>query len=313
MKWRLQSCCSAGLPEWDAAGPHFIDVVKRASSGRIEITQYAPGTLVPSFEIFTSVGEGVVEMGWSCAIYEQGIAPIGEFWFAWPFLFDGKRDLACFEAKLGGLDVLRRGYGEHNVYPLVYSIGGGYDGMMANKPLSGLDDMKGLKVRAGGVYAEIVERLGGGVTMVPMEELYTAHATGLIDASFIGVVNTYYALGVHEAVKYYVGPAWSPQLGCGLMINLDLWNSLDDDLKAILQAAGHEADYIYDSEIYYANAQARKSMIEDYGVTFMDWDDEAIAEFKRLSAEILEEKATTDEYWAEMATVVKEFLALKGR
>ncbi|GAJ05820.1 unnamed protein product, partial [marine sediment metagenome] len=54
-------------------------------------------------------------------------------------------------------------------------------------------------------------------------------------------------------------------------------------------------------------------MSENYGVTKSIWTDETIAKFRELSLKCLDEKASTDDYFARGAQVYKDYLTGLGR
>jgi len=87
-KFRLQSFLGPGWKEWEEMIPRYIKSIKEISSGRIEITAYPPGALVPTFELLDGVGRRVVEMGYGAQIYWKGIFPFTEWTWGIPFAFD---------------------------------------------------------------------------------------------------------------------------------------------------------------------------------------------------------------------------------
>ena len=62
IKWRMVEPWPAGnlLHNW---AQHFCDSVRATSGGRLDITLYPAGALVPAMEVFDAVSEGTAECG----------------------------------------------------------------------------------------------------------------------------------------------------------------------------------------------------------------------------------------------------------
>ena len=55
-EFRLQSFLGPGWAEWEELLPRYIERVRQASAGRIAITPFPPGQLVPTFDLLEAVG-----------------------------------------------------------------------------------------------------------------------------------------------------------------------------------------------------------------------------------------------------------------
>ena len=60
------------------------------SGGRLKITVYGGGELVPPLGVFDAVSQGTVEMGSSAAYYWAGKCPASQFFAAIPFGFNAQ-------------------------------------------------------------------------------------------------------------------------------------------------------------------------------------------------------------------------------
>jgi TRAP-type mannitol/chloroaromatic compound transport system substrate-binding protein len=153
-KWRMQAFMGPGNVVFDEALPKFIQNVKTMSKGQIDITLYPPGALVPSFELFTNIGKGVVDMGQDAAVYWMGFMPLGELVWGWPFTFKHAQEFDSFYWQLGAMDIVRRAAAERGVFPLVVAALNRYGSINSVVPIKGLKDLKGLKVRTFSTYGK---------------------------------------------------------------------------------------------------------------------------------------------------------------
>jgi len=78
------------------------------------------------------------------------------------------------------------------------------------------------------------------------------------------------------------------------MVSLTAWNSLPDDLKAIVEAAMYRANLWMLSEFEAKNNAALKELVEVHKVQLKKFPDEVLKGLKKLSLEVLEEVAASD-------------------
>jgi len=135
---------------------------------------------------------------------------------------------------LGYKDLLAKGYAPFGVVPL-----GFLDAphtILSKQPLNNLTDLKGVKIRAHGTYAELMNSLGAAATYVPMGEIYTAISTGVVSAA----QSAYSVLAgnkIHEVTKYYQDPPYT--WGCSpYYVSQKALNALPDDLKNVVMMSG---------------------------------------------------------------------------
>jgi tripartite ATP-independent transporter DctP family solute receptor len=112
-------------------------------------------------------------------------------------------------------------------------------------PVKKLEDVKGLKVRVPEIpsYVAMWKALGAAPTIVSNGDLYTALATGTIDANESGY-SSIISFKLYEQLKYIT--ITSHQCGFSLMIiNNNFWKSLTLEQQKIIQDAADKcADYV---------------------------------------------------------------------
>ena len=113
------------------------------------------------------------------------------------------------------------------------------------KPIRGLADMKGMKIRVqqSDLWVAMMQALGANATPMPYGEVYTALKTGLVD----GAENNWpsYESSRHfEAAKYYsiTEHSLAPEI---MLFSKKVWDTLTaDDQKIIRQAAKESVPYM---------------------------------------------------------------------
>ena len=77
-------------------------------------------------------------------------------------------------------------------------------------------------------------------------------------------------------------------------MNLEVWESLPADQKAIVKAAAHAANNLSIAEFTHQNAIALQNLIEEHGVQLRTFSDDIWREVGRVSEEVVAEAANAD-------------------
>ena len=169
-----------------------------------------------------------------------------------------------------------------------------------------MDDFKGLKIHAeGGHIARWVKNLGALPVNISPEEIYTALATGVLDAVAWGGADTYLAMGFYEVAKYYHRPhIANPNMGMVFM-NLKLWDSLPDDLKMIIETTTFNRS-IYEG-MYYWNAEAPSlAEMKSKGLEVVEWSQDVQDGIYAASYKDWDVIAEKSKYANEMIRILRE-------
>ena len=97
-----------------------------------------------------------------------------------------------------------------------------------------------MKVRTIGARQTMMQQLGAAPVTIPLPEVYTAFAAGTIDCATNGSEESFDDYAWTEVAKYIIYPplAAYPLPVNDIYVNTNAWNSLPDDLKAVLEAVG---------------------------------------------------------------------------
>jgi TRAP-type mannitol/chloroaromatic compound transport system substrate-binding protein len=237
LKWRMAVLYPRGASFGVTYQP-FADAVARMSGGRLQITVVYDGEGIPATEVFNATKTGLVEMGQPYQALHAGEFPAGVVELGLP---GGPGNILELRAlfREGGWDkILRRAYGSHNIYwvgeapqPATY--------LLTKKPINKLSDLNKLKIRCPGAYGRMMANLGASPVTVAFAEVYTSLASGLVDGVDGCNLVDHYTGKFYEVAKYmYPLPLTAAQVS-PIIVNMDAWKKLPDDLKAIVDAAMH--------------------------------------------------------------------------
>ncbi|WP_413203516.1 TRAP transporter substrate-binding protein [Rhodospirillum sp. A1_3_36] len=284
--------------------------ITKMTNGRLTVKVFAAGELVPAFEAFDAVSSGTAEMYHGAEYYWQGKSKAFNFFAAVPFGLTST-EMSAWIHHAGGQqlwDELSAGF---KIKPFLVSNTGVQMGGWFNKEINSLEDYKGLKIRMPGLGGEVLRRMGAAAVSLPGGEIFPALQSGAIDATeWVGPWNDL-AFGFYKVAKYYYYPGFhepGTSLSCG--VNMDLWNSLSDEDKAIVEAAcTAENDYGL-AEFNAHNGDALKTLIDDHGVQLRKFSNDIMAEIGKISGEVVREVGTEN---AATGKILENFIAFRDK
>jgi len=236
MEWKMTTIATPGTFWHDAHLP-YIELVEEMSGGRLSIELFAAETLYPVDEALTNVSNNVSEMSATTGLYFGGIDPaFPPANYVMGSLFNMEAEL-FYEYLPEKIDIMQDLYNEYNVYWVGPWWAGAQGVVQSKTPIRTIADFDGLLMRSTGDGAAFYGKLGAKTIDLPATEIYTAAATGTIDAFELGNYTMHFDLSLHEVTGYALEPAPHEGLGhCDYIVNMDSWNELTPGLQSILEA-----------------------------------------------------------------------------
>ncbi|HZY20464.1 MAG TPA: TRAP transporter substrate-binding protein [Ramlibacter sp.] len=211
----------------------FANDVDKATAGKLKITVHANASLFKANEIKRAVQSGQAQIGEMLLVNAENENPIyGADGI--PFVatsYAEARKLAAAQKPI--LDKLLAAQG----MKLLYTVAWPPQGIFANKDITSVADMRGLKWRAySPATAKIAELVGAQPVTIQQAELSQALATGVIN-SYMSSGSTGYDSKTYESIKYfYDTQAWMPKNA--VLMNQKAFDALDKPTQeALLKSA----------------------------------------------------------------------------
>ena len=312
-EWNLVTSWPPRLPGLGIGVDNLAERVGKASNGRLKIKVYAGGELVPALEVFDAVSRGVTQMGHDASYYHRGKVPAAQYFTSIPFGQNANETNAWLYYG-GGWELWREYYAQFNLVPFPAGQTGVQMGGWFNKEINSVEDLAGLKMRIPGLGGEVMQRAGVTQVTLPASEIFTSLQTGTIDAAeWVGPYNDV-SLGLHKAARYYYYPGWhEPGPTLELIVNKDAWETLPDDLKAIVDLACQAINLDMQSEYNYGNAMALQQLMSDPNVEIRPFPDDVMALLRKLSTEAINELSAEDEWSARIQKSFFDFLEISAQ
>jgi len=295
-KWKMATTWPPNFPVLGEGCVMLAALVKKMSSGRLDIQVYGGGELVPPLEVFDTVRSGAVELGHGAAYYWAGKLPAAQFFASIPFGMNAQQMNAWLIGG-GGLELWQELYADYGLIPIPAGNTAVQMGGWFNKQVNEIDDLRGLKMRMPGIGGKVLSKAGGSPVLLAGGEIYTGLERGIIDAAeWIGPYHDY-IMGFHQIAKYYYTPGWH-EMGTQLelMINMKTYESLPTDLQAILQSATYRVNHWMLSEFEAKNSEYLARIIESPGVEIRQFSNEILEQLRLFTDESIEELILTDAF-----------------
>lgn len=306
-KWKMVTTWPKNFPGLGTGANNIARLITEMSGGRIDVTVYGAGELVPPFEVFDTVSGGTAQLGHGAAYYWKGKSEAAQFFAAVPFGMNAQ-EMNAWLAYGGGMELWAEVYAPFGIIPVVAGNSGIQMGGWFNREINSADDLKGLKMRIPGLGGEVLKRAGGTPVSMPGSDIFTSMQTGAIDATeWVGPYNDL-AFGLHKVAKHYYYPGWhEPGTTMECLINQEAYESLPADLQSIVMNACRVVNADMLAEYTARNNKALQTLINEHNVDVRPFPDAVLEKLKTLSEEVVAEIANRDTLSAKVFDSYRSF------
>ena len=308
IEWKLVTTWPKGLPGLGSAPENFARRVGEMSNGRLTVRVYGAGEVVPPFEVFDAVSQGVAEMGHGASYYWKGKIPAAVFYTAVPFGMTAQ-EMNGWLHYGGGLALWRELYAPFGVRPFA---GGSTGVQMAgwfNRELKSAEDLNGLKMRIPGLAGGVFAASGGTAVRLAGGEIYTSMQTGVIDAvEWVGPYNDR-TLGLMEVAAYYYYPgSHEPGAMLEFTVNQKAFDRLPSDLKAIVEGAARATNQDMLDEFTARNNESLTTLLTEHSTKLRPLPDDVLDVLHSNSVIALEQLKADDPMATKISASYEAFL-----
>jgi TRAP-type mannitol/chloroaromatic compound transport system substrate-binding protein len=231
----------------------LCNAITEATGGRLTVKPFVGGSIVPAYKEVDAIDQGVLQMGYSCPMYNLDKWPAAGLISSRPGGLPGEAMRTWFDYS-GGADLLNKMMEGYNVMTFPGALSPLPEEVFFHSKvkLDSLAALKGLKARCMGDGGEILKRMGAATVIIPGGELYEAMQRGTIDAFEYSTLASNWNMHFNEVAKYvYLSPTRAPSDPQVIFINKKAWEELPADLKLIVQAV--VAKYTQDQHQFLVN------------------------------------------------------------
>ncbi len=211
------------------AAMDFAKEIEKRTNGQVQITCFPGGTLTKAPQCYDGVVKGLSDMGNSCFAYTRGRFPVMA---AIDLPMGYKSGLVA--SQVANAFAKSTNPEELQDVKVLYIHAHGPGLLHTKNPVRKLEDLKGMKIRATGLSAKVVQALGGVPVAMPQGDTYEALQKGVAEGTF-GPIEVLKGWKQGEVIDYTT-ECFSVGYTTAMFVvmNKDKWNALPADVKAVI-------------------------------------------------------------------------------
>jgi TRAP-type mannitol/chloroaromatic compound transport system substrate-binding protein len=259
----------------------YIERVEKMSGGRLKFELLPAGAVVGAFQVLDGVNDGVIDAAHTVPVYWYGKHKAASLFGTGPVFGGSATTMLGWFHQGGGKEFYR----ELTQDIMGLNVVGFYGFPMPaqpfgwfKSPVTTIAELQGFKYRTVGLAADLMQNLGLSVAQLPGGEIVPAMERGVIDAFEFNNPSSDLRFGSQDVAKHYILSSYhQASESFEFLFNKDVFDDLDDDLKAIVEF-GVEA----------ASTAITASALNNYSADLLKLQTEHGVTVHRTSKEILD-------------------------
>lgn len=293
LRLRMQTAFNPGLSVLGEGARHFTDSVKAMSGGTLSIKIVEAGGRVPSADLlgavvggeldaaFTWTGHAAAKLSALNLFASVPFGPSAEEYVGW--MIDG-----------GGDALHRELYDRLGVRAMMCGVMGPEAGGWFRSEITGVADLKGLRVRFTGLAAEVLQRFGAEIVNVSSGDVFHKLQQGKLDGAEFSMPSVDRALGLEKLGMLYYFPGWhQPASLIDFYMRKDRWEALSREQRAQIEMACRSTVLFTMARAPAEQARAL-AYFRKHGISLRFWAPSTLESFRETVADVMREHAEKD-------------------
>lgn len=218
----------------------FAKKVNDMTGGELRIEVLPAGAVVPAFGLLDAVSKGTLDGGHGVLVYHYGKQNALALWGSGPAFGMDANMLLAWHKYGGGKELLAKIYASigANVVSFLYGPMPTQPLGWFKKPITKLEDLKGMKYRTVGLSVDLFTAMGLSVVALPGGEIVPAMDRGLIEGAEFNNASSDRLLGFPDVSKVCMLQSYHQNAEqFEILFNKTKYDALPDKLKAIIENA----------------------------------------------------------------------------
>jgi len=270
-------------PAKDIFHEYALDFAKKVNdmtAGELRIEVLPAGAVVPAFGLLDAVSKGTLDGGHGVLVYHYGKQNALALWGSGPAYGMDANQLLAWHKYGGGKELLNKLYNSigANVVSFPYGPMPTQPLGWFKKPITKVDDFKGLKYRTVGISIDVFTGLGAAVNALPGGEIVPAMDRGLLDAAEFNNATSDRILGFPDVSKVCMLQSYHQNAEqFEITFNKTKFDALPAKIKAVIENAVEAASSDMSWKAIHRYSQDYIEMQQKQGVRFYKTPDSVLA------------------------------------
>ncbi len=303
IKWRLQTYAGPALAE-QVIVP-MVNKFNAIAGDEMQIELFTADQLVPTGELFRAMQKGTIDAVQSDDDSMASPTEVTVFGGYFPFALRYSLDVPVLFNQYGLDEIWKEEYAKVGVKHI---SAGSWDpaNFATKKPITKLDDLKGLKIFTFPTAGRFLEQFGVVPVTIPWEDAEVALQTGELDGLAWSGITEDYTSGWADVTDYFltnnISGAWIGHF----FANMDRWNELPDNLKTLLQVCMNDSHYHRQWWYWGGEASLR---VKGTKLKLTTIDDSEWGKVEEAAHRFWDEIASQSELKAKVVNIIKDYNA----
>jgi len=270
-------------PAKDIFHEYALDFAKKVNDmtgGDLRIDVLPAGAVVPAFGLLDAISKGTLDGGHGVLVYHYGKQNALALWGSGPAYGMDANTLLAWHKYGGGKELLRKLYNSigANVVSFPYGPMPTQPLGWFKKPITKVEDFKGLKFRTVGISIDVFTGLGAAVNALPGGEIVPAMDRGLLDAAEFNNASSDRLLGFPDVSKVCMLQSYHQNAEqFEISFNKTKYDALPAKIQAIIANAVEAASADMSWKAIHRYSQDYIEMQQKQGVRFYKTPDSVLA------------------------------------
>ena len=285
---KVQASSKAGDWAHKFMTENYAPKLKAMTGGSLSLTVLPTKAVVPHRETIDAVANGILDGDLNAISYFAGRDPafaiIGDLIAG----YDTPDQLQSYCMVGGGKEMLQKIYDSLKVTAGKLKVIGcspySREALVSKKKITGVADLKGVKIRSPeGLAAEVFRLVGAAPSSIPFSEVYTSLEKGIVDAADASAYVNNTAHGMHKIAKFPIYPGIHSMANLQFVMNKKLYNSFSKDQQSALETWYVAA---YTTMRRLADMEDKELVARDKAggdITVVDWAQEERDKFRKIA------------------------------
>jgi TRAP-type mannitol/chloroaromatic compound transport system substrate-binding protein len=270
-------------PSKDIFHEYALDFAKKVNDmtgGELRIEVLPAGAVVPAFGLLDAVSKGTLDGGHGVLVYHYGKQNALALWGSGPAYGMDANQLLAWHKYGGGKELLDKLYKSigANVVSFPYGPMPTQPLGWFKKPITKVDDFKGLKFRTVGISIDVFTGLGAAVNALPGGEIVPAMDRGLLDGAEFNNASSDRLLGFPDVSKVCMLQSYHQNAEqFEISFNKTKYDALPAKIQAVIANAVEAASADMSWKAVHRYSQDYIEMQQKQGVRFYKTPDSILA------------------------------------
>ncbi|MGE3288616.1 MAG: TRAP transporter substrate-binding protein DctP [Pseudonocardia sp.] len=218
----------------------YMNEVEKRTGGRVTFEKFYGGSLLSSADTLPGLVDGRTETAYMVPAYAPASLPLWNMMFV-PLPGTNSEVIARSQVELvKERTALATELEAAGIKILIFNMLSDIGTVITPEPITDVEGMRGLKVRALGYMSQALQLVGTQPLAIDQPEVFESIERGVIDGTSATTMDTVTGDGLAEVAPWVTQLNIGQWGGVGFAIGLDTWNGLPPDVQAVMTEVSEE-------------------------------------------------------------------------